>query len=351
MVQLNYSRITPPSRRGYSRRSYPNAPATNNKIVNIGGSLYVGGRGGLTRIAGDGGTAGTAAESGGSGELLSWRGRGRGVRGRGRGWVRGGWRGRGRGRGGYGVWRGAVVKRRGGRSKNMTLDNSGTNVDSGVRGKVVGMTLKKDKKRKSKNKTLVNGKVNKRSRNRSIKLDPRSLVSCVFYNRFGHCKRRECPEGCPYIHDPERLNVCMKWLRGVCPLGTSCLLLHEHNREKMPICNQYLMGSCTRDDCPYLHVRKGDDVKVCKDFAFRGFCEMGGKCPMLHSWDCQEYKRKGECSLGAKCRLRHRDKQNNEDEADVAPPEEEEIEALLDSEGAVFDILNPLFLCALNDTQ
>lgn len=43
---------------------------------------------------------------------------------------------------------------------------------------------------------------------------------------------------------------------------------------QMPTCEFFLRGMCGRDNCPYLHVSVGQDVKVCPDFV-KGFCPRG----------------------------------------------------------------------------
>lgn len=36
----------------------------------------------------------------------------------------------------------------------------------------------------------------------------RSKQYCMYYNRFGRCSRGE---GCPYIHDPDKVAVCTRY--------------------------------------------------------------------------------------------------------------------------------------------
>ncbi len=71
------------------------------------------------------------------------------------------------------------------------------------------------------------------ARNRSIntilKSQTRSKQYCMFFNKFGKCNKKE--KGvCPYIHDPEKVAVCRKFLAGNC-FNQNCLLSH-----KVPIC-------------------------------------------------------------------------------------------------------------------
>ena len=46
-----------------------------------------------------------------------------------------------------------------------------------------------------------------RSINTILKSQTRSKQYCMFFNKFGKCKKKE--DGvCPYIHDPEKVAVC-----------------------------------------------------------------------------------------------------------------------------------------------
>jgi hypothetical protein len=47
---------------------------------------------------------------------------------------------------------------------------------------------------------------------------------CVYYTRFGVCKRGDGK--CLYIHDPEKVAVCTKFLRGSCS-DPACRLTHK----------------------------------------------------------------------------------------------------------------------------
>merc|ERR1711981_1216461 len=91
-----------------------------------------------------------------------------------------------------------------------------------------------------------------KSINTILKSQTRSKQYCMFYNKFGKCKKKE--DGvCPYIHDPE----------------------------KIPTCKFYLEGICTKDPCPYRHVKVNDSAEVCPDF-LKGFCPLDEKCLKRH---------------------------------------------------------------------
>lgn len=47
---------------------------------------------------------------------------------------------------------------------------------------------------------------------------------CVHYTRFGVCKRGDGK--CLYVHDPEKVAVCTKFLRGSCS-DPACRLTHK----------------------------------------------------------------------------------------------------------------------------
>ncbi|KAK2193007.1 hypothetical protein NP493_18g02027 [Ridgeia piscesae] len=123
---------------------------------------------------------------------------------------------------------------------------------------------------------------------------------CMFYNRFGKCNRGE---KCPYIHDPEKVAVCTRFLRGTCKV-TDCQFSHKVAPEKMPVCRFFLRGVCHKDDCPYLHVNVNRDAQICPDF-LRGYCPLGDKCTKKHSLVCADYERTGSCPRGSKCKMQH----------------------------------------------
>lgn len=133
---------------------------------------------------------------------------------------------------------------------------------------------------------------------------------CMFYNRFGKCNHKE---KCPYIHDPEKVAVCTRFLRGTCKVK-DCLFSHTVSKDKMPVCSYFLKGVCNRDDCPYLHVNVNRDAEVCVDF-LRGFCSLGEKCKKKHVLKCPEFDRTGVCSNADKCKLQHRKPQKRKNQS------------------------------------
>jgi len=118
-----------------------------------------------------------------------------------------------------------------------------------------------------------------RSINTILKSQTRSKQYCMFFNKFGKCKKKE--DGvCPFIHDPEKIAVCRKFLQGNC-FKDACLLSHKVAPEKMPVCKYYLEGLCSKDPCPYRHVKVSDSAEICPDF-LKGFCPLYDNCMKRH---------------------------------------------------------------------
>ncbi|CAB1323983.1 unnamed protein product [Coregonus sp. 'balchen'] len=82
---------------------------------------------------------------------------------------------------------------------------------------------------------------------------------CMYFNRFGKCNRGNT---CPYIHDPDKVAVCTRFLRGTCKQ--------------------------TDGTCPFSH-------KVAKE-----------KCKKKHTLVCPDFSSTGSCPRGAQCNLQHR---------------------------------------------
>nr|XP_015209782.1 PREDICTED: zinc finger CCCH domain-containing protein 3 isoform X1 [Lepisosteus oculatus] len=126
---------------------------------------------------------------------------------------------------------------------------------------------------------------------------------CMYYNRFGKCNRGQ---DCPYIHDPEKVAVCTRFLRGTCKqTDGTCPFSHKVSKDKMPVCSYFLKGICNNNSCPYSHVYVSRKAAVCQDFV-RGYCPLGEKCKKKHTLLCPDFTKKGACPHGAKCKLQHR---------------------------------------------
>ncbi|XP_007899373.1 zinc finger CCCH domain-containing protein 3 [Callorhinchus milii] len=126
---------------------------------------------------------------------------------------------------------------------------------------------------------------------------------CMYYNRFGKCNRGE---KCPYIHDPEKVAVCTRFLRGTCKqTDGTCPFSHKVSKDKMPVCSYFLRGICSNSNCPYSHVYVSRKAAVCPDF-LKGYCPLGEKCKKKHTLLCPEFSRTGRCAQGSTCKLQHR---------------------------------------------
>ncbi|XP_041255596.1 zinc finger CCCH domain-containing protein 3 isoform X2 [Onychostruthus taczanowskii] len=109
---------------------------------------------------------------------------------------------------------------------------------------------------------------------RQAKQKKKKKEYCMYYNRFGKCNRGE---SCPYIHDPEKVAVCTRFLRGTCKkTDGTCPFSHKVSKDKMPVCSYYLKGICSNSNCPYSHVYVSRKAEVCQDF-LKGYCPMGEK--------------------------------------------------------------------------
>ncbi|XP_029905877.1 zinc finger CCCH domain-containing protein 3 isoform X2 [Myripristis murdjan] len=126
---------------------------------------------------------------------------------------------------------------------------------------------------------------------------------CMYYNRFGKCNRGST---CPYIHDPDKVAVCTRFLRGTCKQADgTCPFSHKVAKEKMPVCSYFLKGICNNSSCPYSHVYVSRKADVCQDF-IKGYCPQGEKCKKKHTLVCPEFSKTGSCPRGPRCKLQHR---------------------------------------------
>ncbi|KAF6147712.1 hypothetical protein GIB67_003043 [Kingdonia uniflora] len=124
---------------------------------------------------------------------------------------------------------------------------------------------------------------------------------CQFFTRFGKCNK----DGgkCQYIHDPAKIAVCTKFLKGLCS-NNNCKLTHKVIPERMQDCSYFLQGLCTNKSCPYRHVNVNPKASVCKGF-LRGYCADGDECTKKHNYVCPQFEATGVCSQGITCKLHH----------------------------------------------
>ncbi|XP_040441503.1 LOW QUALITY PROTEIN: zinc finger CCCH domain-containing protein 3 [Falco naumanni] len=148
---------------------------------------------------------------------------------------------------------------------------------------------------------------------RQAKQKKKKKEYCMYYNRFGKCNRGE---SCPYIHDPEKVAVCTRFLRGTCKkTDGTCSFSHKVSKDKMPVCSYFLKGICSNSNCPYSHVYVSRKAEVCQDF-LKGYCPMGEKCKKKHTLVCPDFAKKGVCPSGARCKLLHPQKKRHPKEAE-----------------------------------
>ncbi|RMC14701.1 hypothetical protein DUI87_06873 [Hirundo rustica rustica] len=147
---------------------------------------------------------------------------------------------------------------------------------------------------------------------RQAKQKKKKKEYCMYYNRFGKCNRGE---SCPYIHDPEKVAVCTRFLRGTCKkTDGTCPFSHKVSKDKMPVCSYYLKGICSNSNCPYSHVYVSRKAEVCQDF-LKGYCPMGEKCKKKHTLVCPDFAKKGVCPKGSRCKLLHPQKRRRPQQA------------------------------------
>lgn len=111
---------------------------------------------------------------------------------------------------------------------------------------------------------------------------------------------------CAYQHDPNKIAICWKFLQGSCPnTAETCALSHDPTPNRAPLCVHFANnGRCTRQNCPFPHVRVGARQGVCRDFAVLGYCEKGLDCEHQHVRECPDFAEKGECKIKG-CKLPH----------------------------------------------
>ncbi|OAX43221.1 hypothetical protein K503DRAFT_766096 [Rhizopogon vinicolor AM-OR11-026] len=109
-----------------------------------------------------------------------------------------------------------------------------------------------------------------------------------------------------YQHDPAKIAICWSFLHGNCSnAAETCNLSHDPTPERTPLCVHFANnGRCTRENCPFPHVRVGQRHGVCRDFAVLGYCAKGLDCEMQHVRECPDFAERGTCSTKG-CKLPH----------------------------------------------
>lgn len=126
---------------------------------------------------------------------------------------------------------------------------------------------------------------------------------CPRFTTTGACSRGLT---CMYQHDPNKIAICWSFLHGNCSSTVeTCNLSHDPTPERTPLCVHFANnGRCTRENCPFPHVRVGQRRGVCRDFAVLGYCAKGLDCEMQHVRECPDFAEKGICSTKG-CKLPH----------------------------------------------
>ncbi|XP_023376056.1 zinc finger CCCH domain-containing protein 3 [Pteropus vampyrus] len=151
---------------------------------------------------------------------------------------------------------------------------------------------------------------------------------CMYYNRFGRCNRGE---RCPYIHDPEKVAVCTRFVRGTCKkTDGTCPFSHHVSKEKVsgssraspPVFHQHgwgrdagqvglfwpegrslPTGSLGPDLVPDPRQSKPATPHSGRP---RPAVPSPPQCKKKHTLLCPDFSRRGVCPRGAQCQLLHR---------------------------------------------
>lgn len=83
-----------------------------------------------------------------------------------------------------------------------------------------------------------------------------------------------------FVHDPQKVMVCSKWLHGRCN-SSNCALQHHRRPELMPHCIPYQKGECNRLNCPFMHSVYNPTAPPCINF-YRSYCPRGANCWRQH---------------------------------------------------------------------
>ncbi|KAL5993089.1 hypothetical protein ACLOJK_014010 [Asimina triloba] len=113
---------------------------------------------------------------------------------------------------------------------------------------------------------------------------------CQFFMRFGKCRKDDGK--CPYIHDPDKVAVCTKFLKGVCS-DAKCKLTHK-DYVPMRVVHIGILKQLLE------FVRKAAHVED-----LLGGVQTTEYCRKKHSYVCPLFKANGMCPRGSACKLHH----------------------------------------------
>lgn len=90
---------------------------------------------------------------------------------------------------------------------------------------------------------------------------------------------------CSYKHNPNKVEICKKWLKGAECSGKKCYRQHILSAHIIPHCSHFAKGMCLKgSECRYTHVKVSKRADYCKEFMVDGFCDAGENCRKKHEW-------------------------------------------------------------------
>ncbi|EXX69548.1 uncharacterized protein OCT59_025101 [Rhizophagus irregularis] len=105
---------------------------------------------------------------------------------------------------------------------------------------------------------------------------------CTYFNKYGRCKDGDL---CSYKHNPNKVEICKKWLKGAECSGKKCYRQHILSAHIIPHCSHFAKGMCLKgSECRYTHVKVSKRADYCKEFMVDGFCDAGENCRKKHEW-------------------------------------------------------------------
>ncbi|XP_035509444.1 zinc finger CCCH domain-containing protein 3 [Morone saxatilis] len=149
---------------------------------------------------------------------------------------------------------------------------------------------------------------------------------CMYYNRFGKCNRGN---SCPYIHDPDKVAVCTRFLRGTCKQADgTCPFSHKVAKEKVHMHTYtHIHPAYVLDNivfygfslqslglgtvCGYKMTHYwGQSSWILLQVKHVGLClylpVSNHQCKKKHTLVCPDFSKTGSCPRGVRCKLQHR---------------------------------------------
>ncbi|CAB4389585.1 unnamed protein product [Rhizophagus irregularis] len=74
---------------------------------------------------------------------------------------------------------------------------------------------------------------------------------CTYFNKYGRCKDGDL---CSYKHNPNKVEICKKWLKGAECSGKKCYRQHILSAHIIPHCSHFAKGMCLKgENCRKKH--------------------------------------------------------------------------------------------------